>query len=575
MENRAVMRQARIQVVENERIIGEELAFQIKELGHTVSSLVSSGEEAVNRARTDRPDIVIMDIKLDGEMDGIKAARIIHENFEIPIIYLTAYIDNQTVQRASRTVSYGYIIKPFTTAILKVTIEMALARIEMERRFSHMHRVLKTIKNVSQIINHEPNLEKLIQDICSKLRSDRSFDHAWIIILDEHTGALSCGFAGYGEDPMWAEEFLRNPDNPECKNLAMQHAAIILNDNYRCEKCRFFMYENKSKACTLRISYENTVYGAIHLSIPENIPLDDEEISLMQELAADIGFAVYAITQEQERKKIAEKEKLQANQLIQASKMASLGILVSGIAHEINNPNNFIMLNTPVLQDIFNTFMPLIDKYANLDQDGLVAGLEYGELKKQIELLFSGILTGSERIKRIVDELKTFSRTEELEKYDSVNLVDVINSAVVLLSNLVKKATNRFSTVFDELPVIKGNYQKLEQVFINLIQNACQALENSNQAVTITCRYNGEEGSIQVQIRDEGRGIPEGNMDKIFEPFFTTKRSIGGTGLGLPISLQIIKQHGGDIRFISHPGDGTTAEVTLPVKNRTVHEEVV
>jgi signal transduction histidine kinase len=226
------------------------------------------------------------------------------------------------------------------------------------------------------------------------------------------------------------------------------------------------------------------------------------------------------------------------------------------------------MLNTPVLQDIYDSLLPLVEKAIGNETNQLIGGVEYNELRKEIPQLFAGISKGAERIKTIVQELKDFSRDEAIEKYDYVNIEEVANSAVILLANLIKKSTHHFKSDFEKLPLIKSNYQKLEQVLINLLQNACQSLENTEQSVEINGKYDRDNNQIVITVTDEGRGIAVENINKIYDPFYTTKRDTGGTGLGLSISLQIIKQHQGEINFTSLPDQGTVVTVTLPVNEK-------
>jgi signal transduction histidine kinase len=142
----------------------------------------------------------------------------------------------------------------------------------------------------------------------------------------------------------------------------------------------------------------------------------------------------------------------------------------------------------------------------------------------------------------------------------------VIEAATVILSNLIKKSTDNF--VFEPLtniPAIKGNFQKIEQVVINLITNACQALTNRTQAVRVKTFLEGET-RLAITVSDQGSGISPEHLKYIMDPFFTTKRDSGGTGLGLSISYSIVKDHGGELSIESAPGKGTTAKVVLPIK---------
>jgi signal transduction histidine kinase len=147
-----------------------------------------------------------------------------------------------------------------------------------------------------------------------------------------------------------------------------------------------------------------------------------------------------------------------------------------------------------------------------------------------------------------------------------VDVNAVLKSAVALLSNMIMKSTNHFSIQYGSpLPQLKGNFQRLEQVIINLIQNACQALPDNQKAIFVATFYDEKRHGIVVDVEDEGTGIPSEILSHIVEPFYTTKASSGGLGLGLSISSRIVKEHGGTLTFTSEPGKGTKAEIVLPV----------
>jgi hypothetical protein len=276
-----------------------------------------------------------------------------------------------------------------------------------------------------------------------------------------------------------------------------------------------------------------------------------------------------------ERKKAEEQARLHQQQLMQASKMVALGSLVSGVAHEINNPNNFIMLNSPILKDAWKNAMPILERYYEENGDFLLGGMPFTQMRDNIPALFTGISDGSRRIKRIVDDLKNYVRNDTADLTQSVDIDEVIKSAVSLLTNMIKNTTHNFSIeTDDDLPVLKGNFQRLEQVMINLIQNACQALPDSSRGIFISTGYDQENSNIVITIRDEGVGMPPETVEHVMDPFFTTKKDAGGVGLGLSISSRIVEEHGGALRFSSEPGAGTTATITLPLdrKKQTLEE---
>ena len=267
-----------------------------------------------------------------------------------------------------------------------------------------------------------------------------------------------------------------------------------------------------------------------------------------------------------ERKNAEEQAKLHQQQLMQASKMVALGTLVSGVAHEVNNPNNFIMLNAPILKEAWENTMPILEKYYEENGDFIIGGMNYTEMRDNIPALFSGITDGAKRIKHIVDELKNYVRDNTADLTQSVDINEVLKSAVSLLSNMIKNSTHHFSINYGKnLPLLRGNFQRLEQVLINLIQNACQALPDTRKGLFISVQWIEEKSTIVIKVRDEGMGIAPEKIPHITDPFFTTKTDSGGVGLGLSISTRIVEEHGGDLQFDSEIGAGTTATITLPV----------
>jgi PAS domain S-box-containing protein len=267
-----------------------------------------------------------------------------------------------------------------------------------------------------------------------------------------------------------------------------------------------------------------------------------------------------------ERKQAEEQAELHQQQLMHASKMVALGTLVSGVAHEINNPNNFIMLNSPILKEAWENAMPIVEKYYEENGDFVIGGMNYSEMRENIPTLFSGISEGAERIKQIVDDLKNYVRDDTADLTQAVDINAVLMSAVSLVSNMIKKSTNHFAIDYGKnLPLLKGNFQRLEQVAINLIQNACQALAATDKGIFISTSLDKETSNIIIRVKDEGTGIAPETLSQITDPFFTTRHKSGGVGLGLSISSRIIEEHGGSIQFASQPGVGTTAEVILPV----------
>ncbi|MGD1005899.1 MAG: HAMP domain-containing sensor histidine kinase [Ignavibacteriaceae bacterium] len=255
-------------------------------------------------------------------------------------------------------------------------------------------------------------------------------------------------------------------------------------------------------------------------------------------------------------------------QLKQADKMASLGILVAGIAHEINNPNNFILLNVQLLLKIWKDILPILDEYYNNNGDFIVAGMLYSSSKDKIGQLLDGILKGSERIKIITGNLTEYARMDSGKLNEMVDVNKAVEIAILITNNLIKKSTNNFKVEYGKnLPLVKGNIQQIEQVVINLITNACQSLKDNSAEIKVYTYYNAERNKVRIKVEDKGIGIPEDDLKHIMDPFFTTKRNMGGTGLGLSVSYNIVKTHDGSLSLKSEPGRGTMARVSFPGLN--------
>ncbi len=261
------------------------------------------------------------------------------------------------------------------------------------------------------------------------------------------------------------------------------------------------------------------------------------------------------------------------SKMLQQEKMASIGQLAAGVAHEINNPMGFITSNLNTLEDYVNDFSRFVELEDELirssGNEELSASHE--ALKKDLDLDFiiedlkdlaRESRDGAERVTNIVKALKSFSRVDQAS-YKEADINECLQSTLEIVWNELKyKAT--VNTEYGNLPTTKCYPQQLNQVFMNLLINAGQAIEGHGE---ITIRTWAKDGFIFVSVSDTGCGIPEEIQDRIFEPFFTTKEVGKGTGLGMSISYDIIKKHNGEIDVKSRPGEGTTFTIKLPVKN--------
>jgi two-component system NtrC family sensor kinase len=305
------------------------------------------------------------------------------------------------------------------------------------------------------------------------------------------------------------------------------------------------------------------------------IPIkNDTEIGLLTASFNEMSRNITEVRTEL-RNKITELEKTNLNlvqtqsQLVQSAKLASIGQLVAGVAHELNNPIGFIYSNMDPLKDYASTLLELIEiaeknpeklKEATFEKD-----LSY--ISQDLPKLIASFEDGARRVKDIVIGLRNFSRLEE-KNSTPTNIIEIIETTLQLISGELK---NRIDVVkdFKELPLIHCNRSQISQVIMNLLSNAAQAIQGTGK-IWITTKIipaiEKEKEKVCISIQDNGLGISPDAIEKIFDPFFTTKDVGRGTGLGLSISYGIIQNHGGTIQVRSEESKGTEFTIFLPIK---------
>jgi polar amino acid transport system substrate-binding protein len=253
------------------------------------------------------------------------------------------------------------------------------------------------------------------------------------------------------------------------------------------------------------------------------------------------------------------------DKLMQADKMASLGILVSGVAHEINNPTGLILLNGPTIKEAQQDAETILEEHFREHGDFMYGGIPYSRMREKLPQLLGEMHEGAKRIKRIVEDLKDFARIDHGNTRELFDLNDILKAALRLVDATIRAATNHCEVSYsDNLPKVCGTPQRIEQVIINLILNACQSLPDKDNGIFLATTCDSKGGTVTLQVRDEGIGIPLEHLAHLSDPFFTTRRDAGGTGLGLSVSTAIIKDHSGALEFSSQPGKGTVVTLTLP-----------
>ena len=293
----------------------------------------------------------------------------------------------------------------------------------------------------------------------------------------------------------------------------------------------------------------------------------DEELQKSHQQLAELNSELEHRVNDEVRKN-REKD----NRMLHQDKLAAIGQLAAGVAHEINNPMGFIMSNLATLKkynDAEQKYLTALEsaleenfpEERRKQLEALRQSLDMPYILKDIHPLISESLEGAERVKRIVLDLKDFAHIDE-GKLRETDLNQCVRSTANIVRNEIKYAAD-LDLQLNEIPLVICNPQQINQVIANLLVNASQAMEKHG-TITVTSRQEGEE--VVLSIRDTGRGMTEEVRKRIFEPFYTTKDIGQGTGLGLSIAYDIIKKHGGEITLESEPGQGTTFTIKLPIK---------
>lgn len=258
--------------------------------------------------------------------------------------------------------------------------------------------------------------------------------------------------------------------------------------------------------------------------------------------------------------------------LIQAGQMASLGMLVAGVAHELNNPITFIFGNLKHLGEYAQALLSLIDAHraaaARLPEDDrrrldrLAAEAELDYIRADLDKLLASCLNGAQRAGDIVRDLRIFSRADEREVRE-LELTAEINAALNLLQNRLKRGITVHKKLAD-VPTMTAYAGQVGQLLLNLVYNAAQAVDPERGNIWITTKHDRDH--VTISVRDDGPGMAPEHLDRVFDPFFTTKPVGEGTGLGLSICYGIAQKHGGEITATSKPGQGATFTVRLPLR---------
>jgi len=500
---------AAISVVEDDRIVADDIAESLVRMGYEVVGTAASASECMERAEARRPDLVLMDIRIDGALDGIETAQLLRSRFDVPVIFLTAYVDQATVNRAKQTEAHGYIVKPFRAGELRSAVEIAL----------HKH----------------------------ALESELKVREQWF-----STTLRAIGDAVMAIDEQGKVKFT----NPVAESLLGESGEELLG---RALPDVFHPIDERTRAPIALPSPEEVANGkGIELGDAAALvgptgehPIEDSFSPIVDERGKLLG-SVLVFRDVSESRRLRERVAL-------SDRMASLGTLAAGVAHEINNPLTYVLGNASVVyRDLERLRLAVRQRR---ESAGALLEMVEERTHAMAEALLE-IQDGAERIRGIVVDLRAFSRPEDANRAgDARAALDwalrVTEPEITARARLVKH--------IGDMPLVRASGAPLGQVFVNLLLNAAQAIVEGKAAEEfVEVSAGTENGCVFVQVRDSGVGMAPDVRKRIFEPFFTTKPVGQGTGLGLSICHGIVTSAGGTIEVESSPGLGSRFRVRLP-----------
>jgi PAS domain S-box-containing protein len=496
------MNNAKILVVEDERIIAEDIKIRLDQLGYDVISISASGEEAIETAQTKRPDLVVMDIMLGSTMDGIEAAQIIREQFDIPIIFLTAYVDNVLLARAKIAEPFGYILKPFDDRELGSTVEIALYKKKIEA-------ALRTSEVFNKnILNATPNPMVVVDPDTSIRFVNPAFERL--------TGFSSQEIVGQKIPyPWWSRE------QPYITNEANSDAFCAeINDSKR-------QYKNKDGQPLFVLISRKPIF------------LNDE---LQYYLVTWIDIT--------EKEKMDEENRNLEDQIVKMQRIEALGTLTGGIAHDFNNVLTIILGNAELALDELPADSPLGEHILEILQSGRrardmikrILAFSQSEELQRLPMKVQPIV--SEVVQLLRSSLPATIKVCEHIASEGISFVDPTQIHRIVM-NL---CTNAYHAMRESGGLLEIG---IKDVMIDDLHAS---------------RYLGVQPGpyVRISVSDNGCGIKKEVMGRIFEPYFTTKEVGVGTGMGLSVVYGIVKGHHGAVTVYSEPGKGSTFHVYLP-----------
>ena len=510
---------ARILIVEDDRIVARDIQHQLARMGHVVVGMSASGEDAIRLAGCHRPDLVLMDIRLEGEMDGIEAARRIRDVHRIPIVFLTAYANDEVVQRASLTEPFGYLLKPFEEPQMRTVIQMALykhasdAKLRMsERRYAA---TLASIRDGVILCDGQGRVD-FMNRVAETMTGWTAADAAGqplasvFVAVDEET-----------QEPL--EDFstlvLRSPDFAPPERLSRLLPRGAVGDD------------------------STTKPGVVATGAAAPGIVIEERCSAIIDDRGEVVGSILVFSDLTQRRQIAEALRKAQADLAHIGRLTMMGELAAAVAHEVNQPLMAIVTNAGTCLQHLSQPQPDLAR---------------------TRIVVERIVRDAQRAGDVVRSIHALARRTPADP-GWVDLSALIADTLALVRAELRRARVQVETDLPQGPPwVHGDRVQLQQLVLNLVMNAIEAM--AAPAVTerrLRIATSCGDGRIRVRVEDTGVGIAETDADAIFRALYTTKPD--GLGMGLSISRSIVELHGGWLTAAPGPSGGSVFEFVLPV----------
>ncbi len=561
-----------ILVIENNENIRELMHEILSESGFSVVAYENT-EKAKAAIRAGRYfSISIIDIDVSSIEDKELFSLIRNQENNLPhYIIATSSMDVQ--QLALRALKLGvddFILKPFSINFLKIRLEVAKKYIDNELTKNSIQSRLKESEERMSLAIAGAGIgmwdwrifekEFFASEKCKELFGyvDGSnigvLDYLNSITVEEDKSIVTQIFSKYLQDPdgMFDIEFrIQHPQKGEIWIMAV---AKLFDDAKNGKPKRLI-------GITMDITEQK---HEEHYLREESLRLEEMVVQRTTELLKSNE----KLSREIEAREVAERKNFEQQlKLMDADKLASLGILVAGIGHEINNPIQFIMFNLPFMKNAWESALPVLDAYYQDHPEFELRGVPYLLARERIPNMSKDVIDGAERISSIVKELREYSRKSRDEDFNAEDIVEVVLSAKSMFAKFMGRQDSEveFKAPSEHI-ILPLNRTRIQQVIINLLQNAYLAIEDTQRKeIGIKLDYAEAGGFIEIEVSDSGIGVKPEDMKHLTDPFYTTRSSDGGTGLGLAMCKKIVYDHGGELKFESEFGVGTRVKVLLPL----------